>query len=185
MPKAFRHRIVDWMLAVHARNREAAAGYKVDTDRQSPRLRIEVGAGHEPRRADSQRRLEQLFGHQEQPRGLRRKHPSVPTQISTEAQKIACGPACHRLLRFAEATFLRRQQLRSCLIQVGQGEQHMELCRIFPQSAVARHGMTPLALDHPERKLDDRPPARRSLYFRALAGRSTLCRGWFDARYAA
>src|SRR5439155_6597967 len=75
----------DWMLAVHARNREAAAGYKVDTDRQSPRLRIEVGAGHEPRRADSQRRLEQLFGHQEQPRGLRRKHPSVPTQISTEA----------------------------------------------------------------------------------------------------
>ena len=85
MPKAFRHRIVDWMLAVHARNREAAAGYKVDTDRQSPRLRIEVGAGHEPRRADSQRRLEQLFGHQEQPRGLRRKHPSVPTQISTEA----------------------------------------------------------------------------------------------------
>src|SRR5205809_3044852 len=84
-------------------------------------------------------------------------------------QKIACGPACHRLLRFAEASFLRRQQLRSCLIQVGQGEQHMELCRIFPQSAVARHGMTPLALDHPERKLDDRPPARRSLYFRALA----------------
>src|SRR5439155_24924861 len=52
----------------------------------SPRLRIEVGAGHEPRRADSQRRLEQPFGHQEQPRGLRRKHPSVPTQISTEAK---------------------------------------------------------------------------------------------------
>ena len=41
--------------------------------------------------------------------------------------------------------------------QVGEGEQGMEVHRIFGQPPIPHHGMTPLPLDYSERKLNDGP----------------------------
>lgn len=63
MPIAFRHRIVDWMLAGHARCHKAAAHGKVDANREHACLSIEVCAGHIPRCGNLQGGRKQFFGY--------------------------------------------------------------------------------------------------------------------------
>src|SRR5437762_780962 len=73
-------------------------------------------------------------------------------------RKWRVGPVClgsRWLPRIPDGPVLCRQQSRSCLIQVGQREQGVELRSIFHQPPIPHHRMTPLPFDHAERKLND------------------------------
>src|SRR5437879_3756818 len=72
-----------------------------------------------------------------------------------ESREVSGLPEFRRLSRVPDAPFLGGQQSKSYLVQVGQGEQGIELHGVLRQPPIPDHGMTPLPLDYPERKLND------------------------------
>ena len=131
MPVALGHRVVDRMLAVNPRHREATARRKVHADRERARLRIEIRPGHEPRGADPQRRFKQLFSHRNQPQDLRRRtgvYPlrfqqrlilnNAPGRQQPASPPVAASPTAYRYLLHEMAgnhdVGLRRIEKREC-----------------------------------------------------------------------